>query len=127
MSNDIPQFWANLVAAVATPVDENQDNSKSQITNSESSFSENKNLKFQEGQVMTRLPKRQSRKRPANVRRSKYELLLLANRGKWVCLRSDVSPGLINQSSAKWVKRNHAEIKSRKIDGVVYIFGRIPK
>lgn len=109
----------NIMADMITAINEKN------ATNTGDSV--NTDLKYAEGQVMTRLPMKRNRKRPANPRRSKYELLLLEHRGQWVCLRANVSAGLIHKGNAKWVKRNHAEIVSRKIDGITYIFGRIPK
>ena len=76
------------------------------------------------GTVMTRLPRR------GGGRKSKYLAMLEQHRGKWVVLRSSTvkPPNQLGITpNIAWIKNNGVKIATRKIDGVSYVFGKLPR
>lgn len=76
------------------------------------------------GTVLTRLPRRRG-----GGRKSKYLAMLEQHPGKWVVLATSAikPPNQLGiNSSVAWVKNNGVKIATRKIDGVSYVFGKLP-
>lgn len=84
-------------------------------------------LRYQPGEALESTPP--PAQRGPRGYHSKYRTLLHQHKGQWVCLRAGegVTTGGGFNPKKGWAARDKARFVSRRIDGVTYVFGRVPE